>query len=174
MSEVRTIEELTRAYLEYCPLLKRLILRHVRDPEEARDLLQEVWIKLARSLENSGPIRHPPSYIGRTAITTALMARRSASSRPSLEPHEGGIDERPDHRPGPDICVAGREISRRLSEAVASLPPRKGRMIALRYGGEMSYEELAEALAVPKGTVKTVLFRTIRDLRETLSADLAA
>jgi len=149
----------------------------VHDAALAEDVAQDVFVRVWRAL---------PSYDGRAQFSTwlytitrntaisALRRRRPAlsiSDEPTLLEAEAALAAQSDDAPGADASAAE---SRRLAAAIATLPERQQQVIALFYMQERSYEEVAEMLAMPLGTVKTLLHRARARLEQLLGDATAA
>ena len=72
-------------------------------------------------------------------------------------------------RPGPEAVFLEGEFEDRISDAVQALPEKYREPIVLRHAADLSYEEIAEALELPIGTVKTRIFRAREALRRSLA-----
>jgi RNA polymerase sigma-70 factor, ECF subfamily len=159
-----------------------LARRILRDPERARDAVQEGFLKAYAGL---------PRFEGRSGFYTWLyrlvfnqcidMKRRDRSSR-----HEEWDDEiARDVAPGADTppLPQGAELAdpahayhrgqlrEALATAIESLPDEARRTLVLREVEGLSYEEIARALRIPKGTVMSRLHYARRRVRETLIAN---
>jgi RNA polymerase sigma-70 factor (ECF subfamily) len=73
---------------------------------------------------------------------------------------------------GPDRQFGDLELRDRLEKAISRLPANYRLLVAAHYLNDVQYEDLAEALALPLGTVKTQLHRAKQQLRRTLETDL--
>jgi RNA polymerase sigma-70 factor (ECF subfamily) len=132
------------------------------DGETARDAVQASWVEIVRGLDRLADERAFAAWAYRIAsrrcarlIGEAVRYRAIASrARDDLPPPVGD--------PG-----AGIEASR-LRQAIAALPPAQRSAIALFYLEDMSVAEVAVALDVPAGTVKTRLLHARLKLREAL------
>lgn len=149
-----------------------LVWRMVNNREEAQDLAQEAFIRAFRSLGTFDTTRSFPAWLFR--ITTNLCVdyyRRKKLSTVSLVQSAGqDHDERvldlesPDR--GPDEELADKEGLARLEVMVKALPAPYRIVILLRHQSDLSYEEIAEALNLPLGTVKARIHRAHRMLKE--------
>lgn len=143
----------------------RLILRMTGDREEAKDLTQEVLVKVLRASSRQ-KIVSPKAYALRSAWHAALNSLRNRSRRQSaveslrLSRPEPDID--PDAVEGPD-----RETLRR---AVLNLAEKQRETVAMRFFSEMSIAEIAAALGVAEGTVKVHLARGLANLKRALES----
>ena len=128
----------------------------LRDRESAEDVTQEVFIKVWRAL---------PGYDGRASISTwiytitrnasvsALRARHPQSSL--SDPDVMGAAEA--NYPGPATDVLAERAA--ILKIVDRLPTKQRQVVMLFYMEELSHEEVATMLAIPVGTVKTLLHR---------------
>jgi RNA polymerase sigma-70 factor (ECF subfamily) len=170
-----------RAYQELLRRYRRSVysitLRMVGNREEAKDLAQEVFIRAFRSLRRYDPSRPFSSWIFK--ITSNLCIdyyRKKRLSTISIHETYAGDDDRPrvelaDPSPGPDEVVARKGRKDRLELLLQALPPRYRIVVLLRHKEELSYEEIAEELRIPIGTVKARLHRAHRILRTRLLQD---
>jgi RNA polymerase sigma-70 factor (ECF subfamily) len=138
----------------------------LRDREAAEDVTQEVFIKVWRALpgfDGRASISTWIYTIARNASLSALRARRSQSSLSDPEVMEAVEASNP--VPAADV-IADRAAILRL---VDQLPAKQRQVIMLFYMEAQSHEEVAAMLAMPVGTVKTLLHRA----RTRLSAAVA-
>jgi RNA polymerase sigma-70 factor (ECF subfamily) len=147
-----------------------LIVRIVRRPESAEDLAQEAFIKAYRALARFDPERKFSSWLFKIAHNTALDALRRDGQQPlSLDAPIGDQEEAPELPADPAAenpfqRAAGRDLGRALETAIRSLRPEYREILLLRFVEELSYEEIAEVLGLPLGTVKIHIYRARRDL----------
>ena len=152
-----------------------LVVRMVHDPSLAEDLAQEVFLKAFRSLAGFDPQRKFASWLFKIAHNTTIdqLRRRAVETEP-LE--TGGDDDRLDplatvadpRAATPEAERQRTELGRALERAVAGLRPEYREAVLLRFQEGLAYEEIAEVLGVPLGTVKTHLHRARRELAERL------
>jgi len=137
----------------YQQVILNVAYRIVGDHDEAQDIAQDVFVKVYQHSVQFKPERRFFSWIYRIAINTALQTRR--------QPATTSIDDLPlpAHAPLPDELAERAEQDRELHAALTCLSPHERAVIGLRYGADLSYEEIAATLEVPLGTVKTWLFR---------------
>jgi RNA polymerase sigma-70 factor (ECF subfamily) len=140
--------------------LFRIAYRIVFDAEEARDLCQEILLRVYMNLERYDPERPFEPWLHRVATNVCLNRRK----RPRRVEAVGGTDEL-DRRAPPVVPEGGPGDSERLRQAVAGLPDAYRTVLALRYEAGQSYEEIARATGQPLGTVKTWIFRAKEQLR---------
>ncbi|HEX5759639.1 MAG TPA: sigma-70 family RNA polymerase sigma factor [Thermoanaerobaculia bacterium] len=147
-----------------------LVLRMVRDPALAEDLAQEVFVKAHRALGAYDSSRKLSSWLFKIAHNTALdHLRRPELATVALE---AGVDDRRDwadvlvdaSAPDPEAAAGRRDLARALSAAIVRLRPEYRAAVVLRFQEGLSYQEIAEALDQPLGTVKTNLHRARKAL----------
>ena len=152
-----------------------LVYRMVRDRELAEDLTQETFIKVLNAIESYRPEYKFSSWIFKIANNAAIdqLRRRSlntlsldgspnAESADAIEAttlqisdgNESQLDE-----------VTSRELGSQIERAIATLRPEYRSCILLRHIDGRSYEEIAEMLDLPLGTVKTYIHRARNELR---------
>lgn len=135
------------------------------DPEWARDAAQEAWLEIVRGLHRLADERAFPAWAYR--IVSRRCARQIAGTVGRRR-----LAERAAAEPEPDVAEPGAGIEAgRLRAAIAGLPASQRSAIGLFYLEEMSVAEVAVALAVPLGTVKTRLMHARLKLREALEGD---
>jgi RNA polymerase sigma-70 factor (ECF subfamily) len=141
-----------------------LAYRTVRDSEEARDVAQEAFFKAFRSLKTFRPGAKFSTWIFSITYHACCdrLARRKRYSNEELP-------ERADPGIGPEQeAIAGEEAGR-LRAAIARLPEKYRSVITLYHLQGRQYEEIAQVLEIPIGTVKTHLFRAKEQLRRMLN-----
>lgn len=151
-----------------------LVWRMVSNREEAQDLAQEAFIRAFRSLHTFDPSRSFAAWLFR--ITTNLCVdhyRKRKLDTVSLVQASGpDREERTleirSETAGPDEVYADRQHAERLDQLVKSLPAPYRIVVLLRHQSDMAYEEIAEALNLPLGTIKARLHRAHKMLREKL------
>ena len=143
-----------------------LAYRTMRDQEEAKDVTQEAFFKAFRSLRTFKPGAKFSTWI--FAITYhACCDRLNRRKRYSDEE----LPERADPARGPADSVIAADEARRLRNAIAALPEKYRTVVTLYHLQGRQYDEIANVLAMPVGTVKTHLFRAKEQLRRLLIAD---
>lgn len=155
---------------EHQPYVYNLALRVLRNEEEALDLAQETFVRAWTALPNFRGQSQFRTWLYR--ITTNLCYNRLPNLRRSLNDlGDDVITELPETDLTFDNPARGfesRELRSYLHKAIDELDENYRLLISLRYQSELSYEEIANALNLPLGTVKTGLFRAKEQLRQTL------
>ena len=136
--------------------------------EDARDALQEAFIKCWRHQQEVPQIDNLKAWIFRVALNTGRDIRETAwrRKRQGLPEDESTITSRHD---GPVEVVEHDERLARLRAALKELRPEEQEVFLLRQNGDLTYEEIAEQLDVPTGTVKTRMRLALQRLREVLA-----
>jgi len=156
-----------------------LLFRMVRNREQAEDLSQETFVKALNAIESYRPEFKFSSWIFKIANNAAIdHLRRRELETLSLDgsPHA----ETPEamqatalqigaRQESPLDEVEARELGGSIEEAIARLRPEYRSCILLRHVEGRSYEEIAEILSLPLGTVKTYIHRARHELRLALA-----
>jgi RNA polymerase sigma-70 factor (ECF subfamily) len=151
------------------PALYRIVRRMMPDRAEAEAVVQETWIRAWRARSRLDPGRPVVPWLARIATNAARDQWRKKRPLDFADVGEE-IDERPDDRLDLEELGERRELLERLAAAVASLRPEWRTIVALRYEGGLTYEEIATAVGAPLNTVRTHLHRAHRALRRRLEA----
>lgn len=154
---------------------ERRIVRLVRGmvPEsDTEDVTQEAFLKAFRKLGDFDGRSQFYTWLYRIAANTAMDWRKRERHRrhAALPESPEGEDATLSPDAGPDVAARRRELSRRIDDAIASLPERYHEILVLREIEGLSYEEIADRLGMSKGTVESRLFRARERLREKLAA----
>ncbi len=152
---------------QYKGLVYALIARSVPNHARAEELAQEVFLKVHKGLPYFRSEAKLSTWIYRIAIN-ALSQERKEPPLSSLD------DESPAARIRPaahDRAFGHLLLRDRLQKAIERLPGKYQVLINGHYLKGMKYEELAEALDLPMGTVKTHLHRAKRQLRHLLETE---
>jgi len=150
------------------------VCRMLGNYEDAVDLSQDVFLKAYSALGSYRPQYPFPAWLFRIARNAAIdEIRKRRLQTVSLDApmeFEDGSAAREVESSGldPQDAYLGVEFAGRVSDAIDQLPEKYREPIVLRHAAELSYEEIAEALELPIGTVKTRIFRARDALRQTL------
>ena len=167
--------ELLRRYER--PVLS-LIHRMVRDRELAEDLAQDTFVKVLNALDRYRPEFKFSSWIFKIAHNTALdslrkreVATLSLDGAPDAVSAEAQEATRPmvaSDEQSPADFAEGRELGVHIEAAIARLRPEYATAVTLYHMEGFAYEEIAETMELPLGTVKTFIHRARKELREHL------
>jgi len=154
----------------YGDLVYGLFHRAGLDRTSAADGFQEVSILLWKSLKQ---LRRAESLVPWIATTTKRIAWRMKQRSKSRTDRDASV-ARPEADPsgGPDVAVARLEEEQRVREALATLGERCRRLLAALYfqQGDAAYDEIAERLGIPRGSIGPTRQRCLEGLRRELVA----
>ncbi|HEY3497655.1 MAG TPA: sigma-70 family RNA polymerase sigma factor [Polyangiaceae bacterium] len=139
----------------------RLAHRYLGDSALAADVAQNTFVALFRSRAEYRPSGRFCAYLYRLVLNQCRMARRSKGNRLRV------LIEMRDFSVTPEYTMP-RERPRDLEAALGELSEKLREVVILRFCAEQSYEEIAEALDLPTGTVKRRLFDAMAKLRARL------
>ncbi|MGB7061795.1 MAG: sigma-70 family RNA polymerase sigma factor [Candidatus Zixiibacteriota bacterium] len=154
----------------------RMIVRIVRNHEEARDLVQETFMKAFGSLSTYKCQYRFTTWLYRIAANSCidyLRKRRlvSISLDQPLETKDGQVTiEVADWTYNPEQDLTARQKSVSIDAAIDSLPKKYREVILYRHKQDKSYEEIAQILNIPVGTVKARIFRARELLKKKLKS----
>lgn len=160
---------------KYQHKIVNLISRYVRDPMDVQDLAQESFIKAYRALANFRGDSAFYTWLYRIAINTAKNHLVAQSRRPPGSDIDASEAEQYDGESSlkeyasPERVAMKDEIADVVVRAIASLPEDLKTALTLREMEGMSYEEIAEVMDCPIGTVRSRIFRA----REAVDRQLA-
>jgi RNA polymerase sigma-70 factor (ECF subfamily) len=164
--------------IKYQRKVQRLVSRYIRDSGEIDDVTQETFIKAYRALANFRGESAFYTWIYRIAINCAKNYLASPGRRivpvSELESDEDEDGESFERASGlqdvatPDAEYASKQIAETVNRAMAALPDDLRTAVTLREIEGLSYEEIAEAMDCPIGTVRSRIFRA----REAIAAEL--
>jgi RNA polymerase sigma-70 factor (ECF subfamily) len=156
----------------YKDLVFALIARTVQDRSRAEDLAQDVFLRIHRGLPYFRGEARLSTWIYRIVVNVCLQDRaRPPAGRETVSLDDDGARGRvtvstPDRRFG-DL-----ELRDRLEKAIGRLPAHYRLLVAAHYLQGVQYEDLADAMQLPLGTVKTHLYRAKQQLRRLLETEL--
>ncbi len=146
-----------------------LVYRMCGDVQLAEDAAQEAFVRAWLHLDSYRPLTALRNWLYRIAVNAALdMLRRERSTGEdiqSLALH--------DRQPGPETLLVQKERAALVQAAILSLTPTSRTVLVLREYGELSYQEIANILDVPMGTVMSRLNYARNRLRELLAEQLS-
>ena len=151
-----------------------LALRYLGSREDAMDASQEVFLRVFRFLPGFQEESGFSTWIYRIGVNVCkdMLHRRLKRAEQPLEvpdeEDEGRPVDVPDLRYDPERIMEGVELRQALSDAILALPEQQREIIILRDIRGLSYEEIALALTLEAGTVKSRLFRARENLRKKL------
>jgi len=169
-----------RAYRELVKRYERqvysLALRMLRVREDAEDLTQETFVRMFKALDRYDPSRPFPAWLFTIAARLSIdHIRRRRLKTVSIFRQDPGTEEEhvlelEDTTPGPAELAERSEEERATEALIAALPEHYRVVVLLRHQQGLSYEEIAEALRLPLGTVKARIHRARALLRDRLES----
>jgi RNA polymerase sigma-70 factor (ECF subfamily) len=150
---------------KYHDAIFSFIFRMVREREQVEDLTQEAFIKAFSSLKNFNEEFAFSTWLYKIATNNCIdyIRKRKVHTYSIDKPIESRDSdytfELPDETYEADRSLISNQRTQLLNEAIAQLPDKYKRVIRLRHKEEKSYEEIAQMLRLPIGTVKAHIFR---------------
>ncbi|MEQ8517351.1 MAG: RNA polymerase sigma factor RpoE [Chromatocurvus sp.] len=162
--------------LKYQHKILGLISRYIQDSDEMQDVAQEAFIKAYRALPGFRGDSAFYTWLYRIAINTAKNHLVARSRRPpgsdveveDAEYYEGGSALR--DLENPENALFGEELKAVVEAAIADLPDDLRAAVTLREFDGLSYEDIADVMDCPVGTVRSRIFRA----REAIDAKVSA
>ena len=151
--------------LKYQHKIVNLVMRYVRDPELALDITQEAFIKAYRALPRFRGDSAFYTWMYRIAVNTAknhLAAQRRRPMDVELDlqdPEQYDLHAKLKETDTPEGVTLSNELRATVERAIAALPEDLRTAIILRELEGMSYEEIAQTMECPVGTVRSRIFR---------------
>lgn len=153
-----------------------LVCRQYVGSDEADAVAQEAWLKAWTALASFDGRAAFTTWLTRISINTALDEIRRRRRQPTrTDADERSSDDTPsmmdrvsDDGPGPEARSMQRQAVERLRRCERELPDRQREIFRLRFYAELELDQIAEALGVHVGTVKTQLHRAVHRLRREL------
>ena len=160
---------------KYQRKLGRLLSRFVRDPAEVEDVTQEAFIKAYRALPSFRGDSAFYTWLYRIGINTAknylvALGRRAPTTTEFDAEEAESFDDADNLRDNntPDAMLQSKEIGEAVNRAMEALPEELRTAITLREIEGLSYEDIANVMACPIGTVRSRIFRA----RDAIAAEL--
>ncbi|MBD3336380.1 MAG: sigma-70 family RNA polymerase sigma factor [Candidatus Eisenbacteria bacterium] len=152
-----------------------LVQRFVGDRERARELAQEVFLRVfvhrkryRRSGKFSTWIYTIAVNLAKNEIRRKVRLRGQMSLDSLLEMTGDSASFFADERPKPDRRTHQREVERIVTQAISTLPPKYREVLILRDIQQLSYEEIEQVVGIPGGTVRSRINRARQALKERL------
>lgn len=155
----------SRLKQKYHDAIFNLIYRMIREKDEVEDLTQEAFIKAFASLSTFNNEYAFSTWLYKIATNNCIdYIRRKKlqtfSIDKPIESKESDFSfELPDSTYEPDKAMIASQRKKLLDDAINSLPPKYRQVIVMRHQEELEYQEIAQILKLPLGTVKAHIFR---------------
>lgn len=166
--------------LKYQARISALVARFVRDQDEVMDVTQEAFVKAYRAIESFRGDAQFYTWLYRIAANTAKNYLVSKSRRPpdtdlwvgEGEPGDGSVELESIEEP--EGLHARDELLQALDDGLAALPEDLRTALMLREFDGLSYEEIADVMECPVGTVRSRIFRARDALEKIIEANSSA
>ncbi|MEO6926448.1 MAG: sigma-70 family RNA polymerase sigma factor [Rhodanobacter sp.] len=157
---------------QYQGLCWHIIQRMVRNPEDARELCQDTFLRVHQCLHQYRGESALKSWIGRVAWTIALrhLQHKRIPLVDNADAEDGSLLDNIGDGFDLEAACADEETMRHLHAAIDTLPPLQRTLLTLYYLEETSIPEIARITGLASGTIKSHLFRSRLRLRGTLEA----
>lgn len=147
----------------------------VGDHQEAEDVSQDVFIKVYRALSKFRKDAKMSSWIYQITINTCIDVMRKRKAKPQVQLEDWGATSLHGEVPGagagtvdPARRAEAALLRQQVNQALTRVSPRERVVFVMRHFNDFKINEIAEALSVSDGTVKSLLFRALRKLRKEL------
>jgi RNA polymerase sigma-70 factor (ECF subfamily) len=137
----------------------------LRRPEDASDVAQTVFLRVAERLDEFDSQYRFFSWLYRIAVNEALNVLRQQGRGEALEDDEAVPDS---DDPGPEARASNKELAQRIRSALMTMATNDRIVLTLRHFSELSYDEIAQVLDIDPKTVKSRLFEARSRLRDLL------
>jgi len=156
---------------QYGPALRRYFLKKV-GPNEADDLVQEVFLSLQLRGSTGGEIENIEGYLFRTAANT--IVRRHQRQKWDWAGHDVLFDDLDDLSDdvSPERVLMGKEELDRVLAAMQALPPRCSQAFFLHRFEELTYSAVAARMRISKKAVERLIQRALRRISQTVDGEL--
>ena len=166
-------EAFARLVLRYQRRIFNLVYRMLQNYEEASEITQEAFLAAWQGLPSFRGEARFGTWLYRIAYNCALKqleARKRDKALQAALQAEQALDDLDIRQKQPDARLDARERQAVVQEQLSTLPAKYRIVLVLRHLQEMTYEEMAEILKMPVGTIKTHLFRARNLLKQRLQA----
>lgn len=163
------------AYAAVFDAMHAPLFRYVRsitnDPSAARDITQDVFVKLWESRRSLDPDQSLKAYLYRTARNRAYNHERNRRTRTDKEDDvRSDSPAQPAPRTAPDEAVDARMLDKRLRRWIDDLPDRQREALSLSRFEGLSHEAIAEIMDISPRTVNNHIVRALKSLRQNVHA----
>jgi RNA polymerase sigma-70 factor (ECF subfamily) len=152
-----------------------LVLSMVRNPEDARDLVQETFVKTLTNLHRfdfSAPFAAWLTRIAANSAKDFLRRRGREADIFTYETEERSVEDFGTAGGAAEAALAARIDSGVVERCMDTLDPRYSTVLSLRYRDGYAYKEIAEILSIPMGTVKVLIHRGRHELKRAVKKEV--
>lgn len=157
----------TRIIRKYQEKLYWHIRRLVVDHEDANDVLQNLFIKVWKSLDNFREDSQLYTWLYRIATNESLSFIEQQKKRSTTSLHNDADDEQGlEHKLKADRDFDGNKLEWKLQMAIQRLPEKQRAVFNMRYFDEMPYEEMSRVLETSEGSLKASYHHAVKKIEE--------
>lgn len=155
---------------EYQRLVSHIVFRLVRSPKDREDICQDVFLQVYQNLGAFKFESKLSTWIARIAYNRCLnhLEKKRMPLYHDVVGAETSVEALAEHGGQPDQEAESRHLSDLLQHEIEQLPIQSRTIITLYHLEQMKYQEIAEVLRLPEGTVKSYLFRARKLLKQRL------
>jgi len=167
------VEAVRILFEEYRPRVYRVCLHYTGNAEDARDIVQETFVRAFRAVGQFRGDSALATWLTRIAMNLCLNLRRDRRTATNLldQREESVRENMPPVAPrGPEEELGRREMAERIQRLVSTLPRRERMAFVMKFYNDMKIREISEAMSISEGTVKSFLHRAVVTLRKALAA----
>ena len=147
---------------KYQPVVLGTVRKMVLDPEDARDIVQNVFLKAYENLDSFRTEMRFFSWLYRIAINETINFIESSKHRTRIEDETPSASQTPEHE------FDRAQLFLKIEAALAQLHPRTRALVVLRHYADLSYRELGFIFDTPEQTIKSRLYGARRVLARNL------
>ena len=167
-------EAFSTLVVRYQDRVVNLVYRRLNDREAALDVAQEIFLKAYRGLDRFQGQSKFFTWLFRITMNETISARRKRSRRPALsldrESADGSrLSDPPDTTYEPSAALERQDDQAMVRRAIFELDEDLGQVLVLRDIEGFSYQEIAQILTIPLGSVKSRIHRARQTLKERLT-----
>lgn len=162
----------------HSPGIYRFVYRLVRNEQDARDITQEVFLRMLRNFHRYDPSYRFETWLYRIARNLCFDRGRKKQrwkfafwSRNEDDTLQNPIDQLTDQNPDALNTTMAKEEGQQVESAIQRLKPAYKEILVLYHFEELSYQEIANVLDIPMGTVMNRLFRARKALKKIMTTD---
>jgi RNA polymerase sigma-70 factor (ECF subfamily) len=142
----------------------RLAYSMLHNETQAEDVAQDVFVKTWKALPGYNGSASPSTWLYAITRNTCLTELKKRAARPTVSLQEPELEAARDTIPALQAHETGGGDAMDVEKLLTQLPEKYRRVITLFYLEQKAYEEVAQQLGMPLGTVKTLLFRAKKEL----------
>lgn len=154
-----SVIDLNKLYREHHHHLLRFVQRYVRNPEDAEDVVQNTFLEAARCVDRFSGLSKPSTWLFGIALNLARNQVRRSCAHVYEELDEETVDQIVDPAGDPAVLLELRQIAGKVDAMLSAMPVGIRATFEAVLEGESTYEEAAQRLSIPIGTVRSRVSR---------------